>query len=121
MKIQESGENYLETILILQERTGKVHSVDIAREMNFSKPSVCRAVSVLRKAGHLTMAEDGQITLTSSGKKIADNIYARHRFLTNFLISIDVTPEVAAADACRIEHDISEETFARLREHFSQK
>ncbi|WOC31376.1 MULTISPECIES: metal-dependent transcriptional regulator [Caproicibacterium] len=120
MKIQESRENYLETILILQNRNGYVRSVDIAREMGFSKPSVSRAMSVLRKAGSVVMEDSGLITLTDSGRKIAENIYARHRLLTSFFISLGVNTQTAAEDACRVEHDISEETFERLQVYMEQ-
>ena len=120
MKIQESRENYLETILILQNRNGYVRSVDIAREMGFSKPSVSRAMSVLRKAGSVVMEDSGLITLTESGRKIAENIYARHRLLTSFFISLGVNTQTAAEDACRVEHDISEETFERLQVYMEQ-
>ncbi|MCH4239629.1 MAG: metal-dependent transcriptional regulator [Oscillospiraceae bacterium] len=120
MKVQESRENYLETILILQNRNGYVRSVDIAREMDFSKPSVSRAMSLLRQDGSIIMEDSGLITLTDSGRKTAENIYARHRLLTSFFISLGVNDKTAAEDACRVEHDISEETFDRLREYLEQ-
>jgi Mn-dependent DtxR family transcriptional regulator len=120
LKVQESRENYLETILILQNRNGYVRSVDIAREMDFSKPSVSRAMSLLRQDGSIIMEDSGLITLTDSGRKTAENIYARHRLLTSFFISLGVNDKTAAEDACRVEHDISEETFDRLREYLEQ-
>ena len=116
-QIFESGENYLETILILHQKTGCVRAVDIAAELGFSKPSVSRAMSVLREAGHITVARDGQITLTDSGLAIAEKIYERHRLLTEYLTALGVSPEVAAEDACRMEHVISEESFQKLKAH----
>lgn len=120
LKVQESRENYLETILILQNRNGYVRSVDIAREMGFSKPSISRAMSVLRKAGSVTMEDSGLIVLTDSGRKIAENIYARHQLLTSFFIGLGVNEQIAAEDACRVEHDISEETFEHLKVYMEQ-
>jgi Mn-dependent DtxR family transcriptional regulator len=120
LKVQKSREDYLETILILQNRRGYVRSVDIAREMGFSKPSISRAMSLLRRAGNITMEDNGLITLTDAGRKIAENIYARHRLLTSFFTGLGVNEKTAAEDACRVEHDISEETFDRLREYMEQ-
>lgn len=120
LKVQESRENYLETILILQNRNGYVRSVDIAREMGFSKPSISRAMSVLRKADSIIMEDSGLITLTDSGRKIAENIYARHQLLTSFFIGLGVNAQTAAEDACRVEHDISDETFERLKVYMEQ-
>lgn len=117
MKVQESRENYLETILVLKNRNGYVRSVDIARELDFSKPSVSRAMSVLRGAGCITMEDSGLITLTAKGRAIAENVYARHRLLSSFFAHLGVDPAVAAEDACRVEHVISEETFDRLRDY----
>ncbi len=116
-QIFESGENYLETILVLHRQTGFVRAIDIATELGFSKPSVSRAMSVLREAGHIAVARDGQITLTESGRTIAEKIYERHQLLTEYLTALGVSPEVAAEDACRIEHVISEESFQKLKEH----
>ena len=118
MKIQESGENYLEAILVLEHQKGLVRSVDIACHLNFSKPSVSRAVAILKQAGHLTVAPGGCISLTKTGRAIAEKVYGRHRFLTEYLISLGVDETTAAADACRLEHVISEETFHALKEHF---
>ena len=112
-QIFESGENYLETILVLHQRTGFVR----ATELSFSKPSVSRAMSVLREAGHIDVARDGQITLTESGRAIAEKIYERHQLLTEYLTALGVSPEIAAEDACRMEHVISEESFQKLKEH----
>ncbi len=116
MRIQESGENYLEAILVLKNKNGSVRSIDIAGFLNFTKPSVSRAMAILKQAGHIIMDKDGQIQLTASGLAIAESIYEKHRFLTEFLIAIGVEEEVAAADACRIEHVISEQTFNKLKE-----
>ncbi len=115
MKIQESGENYLETILILKLRNGYVRAVDIANELNFSKPSVSKAMSVLKQAGHVKVDGLNQILLTESGQEIAEKIYERHLILTEYLISIGVGDEVAAQDACRVEHVISDESFDRIK------
>ena len=117
MKIQESAENYLETILVLRREKGAVRSIDVVQRMNFSKPSVSRAMSLLRQNGYVTMDKEGFLELTDRGLEIAERIYERHRLVTEWLIRLGVTPEVAEADACRIEHDISEETFDKLREH----
>ncbi len=115
MKIQESGENYLEAILILGERNGNVRSIDVASFLGFTKPSVSRAMTILKNAGHIVMEKNGLLHLTESGRKIADTIYERHRFLNHFLVQIGVSEEVAEQDACRIEHVISEETFGKLK------
>ena len=116
-QIFESGENYLETILVLHQRTGFVRAIDIATELSFSKPSVSRAMSVLREAGHIEVARDGQITLIESGRAIAEKIYERHQLLTEYLTALGVSPEIAAEDACRMEHVISEESFQKLKGH----
>lgn len=119
MKIQESAENYLEAILALEEEKGNVRSIDVAQRLEFSKPSVSRAMSLLRENGYVTMEKDGRLLLTPSGREIAERIYERHRLLTRWLITLGVSPEVAAEDACRIEHDISAESFAKLKEHIN--
>ncbi len=117
MKIQESGENYLETILILEKKNGSVRSIDIANELEFSKPSVSRAMGILRSAGYITMDKTNQIFLTEAGRNKAESVYERHCLLSRFLSEIlGVSPENAAADACRIEHIISEETFNKTKE-----
>ncbi|MCI8554646.1 MAG: metal-dependent transcriptional regulator [Clostridiales bacterium] len=121
MKLQESGENYLETILILTQEKGYVRSVDIAHALSFTKPSVSRAISVLKKAEHITVDTDGGIELTQTGRQIAEQIYERHRLLTEYLKAIGVSEETAAADACRMEHVISQETFDRLKEHVARR
>lgn len=116
-KIQESAENYLETILILQERTGAVRSIDIASEMEFSKPSVSVAMKHLRERGCITVDGDGFIRLTGEGRAIAESVYERHLLFTRWLSSLGVPEDVAAEDACRIEHVISEETFRAIQKH----
>lgn len=116
-KIQESGEMYLETIYVLTKKNGEVRSHDVAEYMEFSKPSVCRAVGVLKNSGYLLMDKSGFLTLTESGLAIAKKIYERHIALTDFLTRLGVSPEVAAQDACRIEHDITDETFAAIKRH----
>lgn len=121
MKIQESAENYLETILMLQNQTGFVRSVDIAAHMEFSKPSVSNAMKNLREGGYITMARDGQIQLTPSGLSIATQVLERHLFLVEFLQGLGVSKEVAHKDACRMEHAMSQETFEKLKVYFSEK
>ena len=116
MKIQESGENYLETILMLEQKNGTVRSIDIANELEFSKPSVSRAMSILRTAGYITMDKNNLILLTEEGRRRAVAIYDRHCTLTRFLEALGISAENAAADACRIEHIISEETFDRIKD-----
>lgn len=116
MELHESGENYLETILILKKRNGSVRSIDIANELNFTKPSVSRAMSVLKKAGYIEVDRLNQILLTDTGKEIAENVYERHCVIKDYLISIGVNNETAALDACRIEHVISQESFDRIKE-----
>ena len=118
-KLHKAGEDYLETILRLENTKGAVRSVDIARQMNISKPSVCNAVSVLSQAGHLIMDEDHFIHLTEEGRRNAERVYERHRFLMNFLIEIGVDPETAERDACEMEHDISKESFEALKKMWS--
>lgn len=112
MNIHESAEDYLESILILQERRGSVRSIDIVNELGYSKPSVSIAMKKLRESGYISMAPDGFITLNQSGLEIARRIYHRHRTLTQLFTLLGVSQENAAADACKVEHDLSEETFA---------
>ena len=119
MHVHESAEDYLEAILMLREKKGQVRSIDIANELNFSKPSVSIAMKKLRESGLIEMDAGSLITLTPAGMEIAARIYERHRILTDLLIRLGVSPETAAADACRIEHDISEETFQKLKAHIS--
>lgn len=120
MKLQESGEMYLETILILKERFGYVRAIDIAHELNFSKPSVSRAISLLRENGYVTFDPNGMILLTEQGQEVAEKIYERHNTLCRYFIALGINEETAEADACRIEHVISEETFTKLKEHMAQ-
>ncbi len=117
MNIHESSEDYLEAILRLGERNGHVRSVDIANELNYTKASVSRAMKLLRTDAYIEVDESGNITLTEKGYAIANRIYARHRHLTDFFIQIGVSPETAAADACKIEHDLSDETYQKLLMH----
>ena len=119
MKIQESAENYLEAILIIHNRQGNVRSIDIANELGFSKPSVSVAMKNLRTNGYIEVDKEGFITLLDKGREIADKIYERHTLLSTWLVRMGVSPEVAAEDACRMEHVISAETFERLKEHVS--
>ena len=118
MKIQESAEDYLEAILILKNEKGLVHSIDVAHHLNYSKPSVSRAVKLLREEGHLTVTQGGALELTGSGLEIAERIYERHRLLTLWFTELGVSETQAAQDACRVEHDVSAETFQKLKEHF---
>ena len=119
MNIYESAENYLEAILSLHERNGLVRSIDIANELHFSKPSVSVAMKKLRESGYIEMDKEGFISLLPAGEEIASRIYERHKLLTRFFIRLGVDPEVAAADACKVEHDLSDETFQKIREHAS--
>ncbi|MBE6122815.1 MAG: metal-dependent transcriptional regulator [Solobacterium sp.] len=115
MQIYESAEDYLETILVIQQRKGNVHSVDIAQDRNFSKASVSVAMKKLRENGYITMDKDGSINLLEPGREIAERIYERHQVLTKLFTSIGVDPETAAEDACKVEHDLSPETFEKLK------
>ena len=117
MPIHESREMYLETIYILSRKTAKLRAVNIVDYMGFSKPSVSRAIGILRRGGYITVDENGFITLTASGKATAEHIYERHTVLTAFLTALGVDAETAAEDACRIEHVLSEETFDNLKQH----
>ena len=115
MELRASGEDYLEAILVLQKQKGIVRSVDVARHMDVSKPSVCHAVATLKSGGVLTMGDDFFLHLTEVGREVAEQIYEKHRFFTQRLIAAGVDPKTAEADACRIEHVISEESFRRLK------
>ena len=117
MNIYQSSEDYLEAILSLRERVGAVRSIDIARELNFSKPSVSIAMKKLRENGYIQVDEEGYIVLLPEGEDIAQRIYERHRLLTEFFVQLGVTPELAAEDACKVEHDLSDETFQKLKAH----
>ena len=120
VKLRASGEDYLEAILVLHKKLGMVRSVDVARHMEVSKPSVCVAVNALKEGGFLTMNEDHFLHLTDVGRGVAEKIYERHCFFTEQLIAAGVDPRIAEADACRIEHIISDESFSRLKEAAAQ-
>jgi len=115
--LHQSGEDYLEAILVLKEEKGSVRSIDVAQHLGFSKPSISRAVSILRASGYITMEKDGRLELTQAGDQVAREIYERHRLLTDWLVRLGVPPGIAAEDACKIEHDISPETFRCLKAH----
>ena len=116
MVIHESAEDYLESILVLRERRGQVRSIDVVNELGYSKPSVSIAMEKLRESGYISMDTDGSITLNESGLEIASRIYGRHKTITRFFVLLGVDPAVAAEDACKVEHDLSDETFSRLKE-----
>ena len=117
VNLYESAENYLETILTLKQRLGVVRSIDIANELKFSKPSVSVAMKKLRENGYIEMDSEGFITLLPPGEEVARRISERHELLTEFFVRLGVSREVAAADACKIEHDLSEETFQKIKQH----
>lgn len=112
---EESLEDYLETILILSRRLSVVRSIDVANEMSFSKPSVSVAVKNLKNRGYITVSEDGYISLTETGRQMAESVYERHTLLTDWLIHLGVDPQTAAADACRMEHDITPESYEAMK------
>ena len=115
MHIQESGEMYLETIHVLYKKTGAVRAIDVGEYMGYSKPSVSRAVGILKKDGYITVDDEGSLILTESGREVAMKIYERHKVISDFLRKIGVSDEVASADACKIEHIISDETFEKIK------
>ena len=119
--ITPSGEDYLEAVLVLQQKQGMVRSVDVARHMEVSKPSVCHAVATLREGGFLTMDSDYFLHLTDAGREVAEQIYEKHRFFTDRLIEAGADPETAERDACRMEHVISQESFEHLRDAYKTK
>ena len=121
MKIQESAENYLETILVISHKKGMVRSIDIVNELEFSKPSVSVAMKNLRENGYIEMDKDGYIMPLDKGREIAEKIYERHTTLSKYLIALGVDPVVAAEDACRIEHVISAESFEAIKNHIKEK
>ena len=122
MALYESGENYLETILVLSKRNGQVRSVDIAAELDFSKPSVSRAIGILKKEGLIEVDEGGWIELTEAGRRRADALFDRHKVIAGYLSDVlGVKPETAEEDACRIEHIISEETFEKMKEELAAR
>lgn len=119
LQLKESGEMYLETIYILSQKKNFVRAIDICEEMGYSKPSVSRAMGLLRDGGYINVAKDGGITLTDLGLEVAERTYERHQVLSKFFISIGVNEETAVNDACKIEHVISSETFAALKKHMN--
>ena len=119
MKLQASGEDYLEAVLMLRQRYGMVRSVDLARHMGYSKPSISHEVGVLRGGGFLTVDQDGFLHLTDVGHEVAEKIYERHQFFTQWLIGAGIDPETAEQDACRMEHGISQKSFELLRNAYS--
>mgnify|MGYP001080455637 CR=1 FL=1 len=121
MKLRASGEDYLEAVLMLQKKNGMVRSIDLARHMEVSKPSISRAVAILQEGGFLTVDSDYFLHLTEAGREVAEKIYERHRFFTEQLITAGVDPKTAEADTCRIEHIISDESFDRLKEAAEQE
>lgn len=121
MNLQESGEMYLETILRLTDKRDAVRSIDICEEMGFSKPSVSRAIGLLRNGGYINVSKEGYITLTDCGRETAMKVYARHKLITELLTGIGVCEEVAVADACRIEHCISDESYAKIKEYLEKE
>ena len=120
MVIHESAEDYLESILVLKERRGVVHSIDIVNELGYSKPSVSIAMKKLRENGYISMSPDGSITLNESGLAIASRVYDRLKTITRLFTLLGVSPDAAAEDACKVEHDLSDETFAKIREFVEQ-
>jgi DtxR family Mn-dependent transcriptional regulator len=117
MHLQESGEMYLETILILSKQIPSVRAIDVGEYMGYTKPSVSRALGLLKTGGYVVTDSDGYLTLTDAGKEIAEKIYERHALLTEFLVRLGIDQAIAAKDACKIEHDISNETFAAIKKH----
>ena len=120
MSVHESGEMYLEAILVLSKKTGFVRSIDVSEYLGYSKPSVSRAMGILRSGEYISIDKDGGITLTESGQEIAEKIYERHTVLTKLLVQLGVSEETASADACRLEHAISDESFEAIKRHAAQ-
>ena len=121
MSVHESGEMYLEAIHVLTKKNGHVRSIDVSEYLGYSKPSVSRAMGILRSGGYITVEKDGSISLTDAGREIAEKIYARHTLLTKLLIRIGVSEETAAEDACKLEHAISDESFEALKRYAADK
>lgn len=121
MRIQKSAEDYLEMIMMIGEKKGNVRSIDVANEMGVTKPSVSVAVKRLRENGYIKMDPDGVLHLTEAGSEIAGRMYDRHKMLTEFFVSIGISPEVAREDACKIEHDLSDESFKAMCRHTDWK
>ena len=120
MTVRESGEMYLEAILVLAKKSGYVRSIDVSEYLGYSKPSVSRAMGILREGGYILMEKDGAITLTDSGKKLAETIDERHTVLSELLIRLGVDEKTATDDACRIEHVISDESFQAIKQYYYQ-
>lgn len=120
MRLQESGEMYLEAIFVLSRERGRVRSIDVSEYLGYSKPSVSRAVGLLKNGEYLTVDPDGSLILTDSGREISEKIYERHTFLTDLLTRMGVSRETAAEDACRLEHAISDESFRAIKEYVSK-
>ncbi len=120
MELKESGEMYLETIYVLSKRKGFVRSIDVVEEMGYSKPSVSRAMGILRDGGYITVGADGGLNLTEAGLEVAERTYERHTILSDFFMKLGVNEERAVADACKIEHVISSETFAAVKKHLQE-
>lgn len=120
MRLQESGEMYLETIYVLSKSSNIVRAIDVVEHMGYSKPSVSRAVGLLKRGGYLIVEDSGNLLLTNSGRQIGEKIYARHKLLTELLIKLGVDPQIASEDACKMEHAISDATFAAIRQHLDQ-
>jgi len=118
--LHQSGEDYLEAIFILRQEKGAVRSIDVAQKLGYSKPSVSRAMSILRTDGYIQMEKSGAITLTQEGERVARTMYERHHLLTRWLTSLGVPAEIAANDACRMEHALSAETFACIKKHVGE-
>ena len=117
MRLQESGEMYLETILQLSRKQSRVRSIDVVETIGYSKPSVSRAVGLLKQGGYLNVLEDGSLILTDAGKEVAERTLERHKVLTAFFLALGVDPEIADSDACKVEHDLSEETFEAIKRY----
>lgn len=120
MHLQESGEMYLETVFVLSKKGGIVRSIDVCEYMGYSKPSVSRAVGLLKNGGYLTMGADGALELTDAGREVAERMYERHTLLTKCLTYLGVDEETAAEDACKIEHDISEKSFEAIKKYLQK-
>lgn len=120
MAIHQSGEDYLEVILVLKKRLGVVRSIDIVNELHYKKPSVSIAMKKLRESGYILTDAEGHITLTAKGQEVAEQVYERHQVLTSMLVSLGVDPETASDDACKIEHHLSQQTFECLKAHFQK-
>ena len=121
MALQEAGEMYLETIYVLSKTNSHVRSIDISEHMGYSKPSISRAMSILKQDGYILVDSDGFITLSDTGRSVAEKIFERHTLLSGILMRLGVSPEVAADDACKIEHAISDESFEAIKRHVSNK